>query len=94
MNPPRSSLLGLLTLVLTAAPAAERLPIEDFSRDPTTARAQLSPDGKRLAFIREARDKPALHITDIDQNQVYVIDLGEAALMSLIWLVGRVMRSK
>ena len=82
MNPPRSSLLGLLTLVLTAAPAAERLPIEDFSRDPTTARAQLSPDGKRLAFIREVRDKPALHITDIDQNQVYVIDLGEAVLIN------------
>ncbi len=82
MNPPRSSLLGLLALALTAALAAERLPIEDFSREPTTARAQLSPDGKRLAFIREARDKRTLHITDIDQNQVYVIDLGEATLIN------------
>jgi dipeptidyl aminopeptidase/acylaminoacyl peptidase len=69
---------GLLALALTAAQAVERLPIEDFSREPTTARAQLSPDGKRLAFIREDLGKPALHIADIDQKQVSRLDLGEA----------------
>jgi dipeptidyl aminopeptidase/acylaminoacyl peptidase len=73
-------MLGMLALALTAAQAVERLPIEDFSREPTTARAQLSPDGKRLAFIREDLGWPALHITDIDQNRVSRLDLGEATL--------------
>ncbi len=82
MNPPRRSMLGLLALALTAAQAVERLPIEDFSREPTTARAQLSPDGKRLAFIREDLGKPALHIADIDQKQVSRLDLGEATLLN------------
>ena len=73
-------MLGLLALALTATAAVERLPIEDFSREPTTARAQLSPDGKRLAFIREDLGKPALHFTDIDDKQVSRLDLGEATL--------------
>lgn len=73
-------MFGLLVLALTVAQAVERLPIEDFSREPTTARAQLSPDGKRLAFIREDLGWPALHITDIDQNRISRLDLGEATL--------------
>jgi len=82
MKPPRHSVLGLLALALTAAQAVERLPIEDFSREPTTARAQLSPDGKRLAFIREYLGKPALHFADIDENRVSRLDLGEATLLN------------
>jgi len=69
-------------LALTAAQAVERLPIEDFSREPATARAQLSPDGKRLAFIREDHGRLALHVTDLDQNRVYRLDPGEAKLIN------------
>jgi len=82
MKPPRHSVLGLLALALTAAQAVERLPIEDFSREPTTARAQLSPDCKRLAFIREYLGKPALHFADLDENRVSRLDLGEATLLN------------
>ena len=75
-------MIGLLAVALTASHAVERLPIEDFAREATTARAQLSPDGKRLAYLREAHGRLALHITDIDQNRVYVIDPGEARLVN------------
>ena len=80
MNLPRLSSFGLLACAITAAHAADRLPIEDFSRDPTTAQAKLSPDGKRLAFLRDYEGRPELHITDIDQGQISRLDLGEAAV--------------
>jgi dipeptidyl aminopeptidase/acylaminoacyl peptidase len=73
-------MLGLLLLALTAAQAVERLPIEDFSREPTTVHAQLSPDGQRLAFLREYLGKPTLHVAGIDDKQVSRLDLGEATL--------------
>ena len=53
MQLPRCLPTGLFALaLLPAALAIERLPIEDFAREPATAGAKLSPDGKRLAFLR------------------------------------------
>lgn len=80
MKSPRRMVFGLVLLVLTSAEAADRRPIEDFSREPTTSRAQLSPDGKRLAFIREDLGKPELHIADLDENRVTRLDLGDSTM--------------
>ena len=80
MKTPRCSMLGFFVLAFTAVQAVERLPIEDFSREPMTAHAQLSPDGKRLAFLREYEGRPELHIAGIDDKQVSRLDLGEATL--------------
>ncbi len=76
-------MLGLITLALAGrATAVERLPVEDFAREPVTARARLSPDGKRLAFVREYREHASLHILDIDQGKLSRLDLGEATIAS------------
>ena len=72
----RPGLLGILMLLATPAPAIDRLPVEDFSREPSTSHARLSPDGKRLAFIREHREHATLFITDIDKGKLSRLDLG------------------
>ena len=74
-------MIGLLTLaVIGRAPAVERLPIEDFAREPSTNRAELSPDGKRLAFLRNYGNRPMLHVAEIDDNKLSRLDVGEAEL--------------
>lgn len=69
----------LLALAVPAA-AIERLPVDFFSREPATNRAQLSPDGKRLAFLRELGGRTSLHILAIDEKKLSHLDVGEAAL--------------
>ena len=69
-------LLGILVLLAVQAPAIDRLPIEDFSREPSTSRARLSPDGKRLAFVREHMEHTTLFITDIDKGKLSRLNLG------------------
>lgn len=68
----------LLSVCLTAA-GIERLPVEDFARDASMDRARLSPDGRRVAFVREWGGRSTLHIADLDTRQVSRLDLGEAA---------------
>lgn len=70
---------GLCTLVV-AATAIEALPVEDFAREPDLSRARLSPDGKHLAFLREADGRTKLHILEIDTGKILRIDPGQAAL--------------
>ncbi len=82
MTPSRCLLPGLFILTLTAGPAVERLPIETFSREPATNRAQLSPDGKRLAFLRDYGGHTSLHIAAIDEKKVSRLDIGEALLVN------------
>ena len=77
----RCLLAVFLSLVVTGY-AIDRLPIEDFSREPSMSRAQLSPDGKRVAFLREFRNKATLHIAGIDDNSLTRLDLGEAGLLN------------
>lgn len=79
MQPPRCLLNGLFMLaVLPTALAIERLPVEDFAREPSTSRARLSPDGKRLAFLRDYDGKATIHFAEIDKGKVSRLDLGEA----------------
>ena len=77
---PRWLLAGLLPVM--ALRAVERLPIDYFAKEPATNRAQLSPDGKRLAFLREYGGRTTLFILDIDQKKVSRLDVGEAELVN------------
>lgn len=69
---------GMLVFVCSHALAIERLPIEDFSKEPLTSRARLSPDGKRMAFIRDYRKRPNLHVADLDAGTLSRLELGGA----------------
>ncbi len=82
MQLPRCLVTGLFVFTLTAGSAVERLPIEDFAREPSTGRALLSPDGKKLAFVREYSGRSSLHIADLDTNKLSRLDLGEALLLN------------
>ena len=81
MRLPRCFLVALLASVLTGY-AVERLPIEDFSRESGIARARLSPDGKRFAFLRDHQGKTSLHVMGIDDQKLSWLDLGEATLVN------------
>jgi dipeptidyl aminopeptidase/acylaminoacyl peptidase len=72
----------LVSLCLFTVVQAERLPIEDFAREPDTARARLSPDGKMLAFVRNYSGKPYLHVAELDSKKVSRLDLGEATVLN------------
>ena len=80
MQLPRCWLIGLFAMALPAARAVDRLPIEDFAREPATSRARLSPDGKLLAYLHNFGVRPTLHILDIDKAKPIRLDLGEAVL--------------
>jgi dipeptidyl aminopeptidase/acylaminoacyl peptidase len=73
-------LTGLLALVVCPGRGVERLPVELFARTPETARARLSPDGKRLAFLRDSGKFTTVHVLDIDQNKLFRLDQDEALL--------------
>lgn len=80
MNLPRICLAGVLALLVCRAEAIERLPLEDFTREPDVARARLSPDGKHLSFLRDVAGRTKLHVLDIDGGKMNRIDPGQAAL--------------
>jgi len=80
MQLPRCLLTGIFALALPAVWAIDRLPIEDFTREPSAARARLSPDGKRFAFLRDHGGRTTLHIAEIDENKLSRLDMGEATL--------------
>lgn len=82
MNPPRLILFLLLAMQSVPASAIERLPVEFFAKEPFTNRAQLSPDGKRLAFLRDYAGKTSLHVAGIDERTMSRLDVGEAALLN------------
>ena len=71
---------GLLMLGAQAAFGIERLPVEDCAREPDIGRAQLSPTGRQLAFLRDYRGRGAVHIVGIDDNELVRLEVGEAAL--------------
>jgi len=75
-------LTGLLILAVCPGRGIERLPIEDFSRVPDTAGARLSPDGKRLAFLRDFHGLTMLHVADIETNKVTRLDVSESVGVS------------
>lgn len=76
--------LRLCFAVLAVAPAAfltaaERLPIEDFAREPDAARVRLSPDGQSIAFLRNYSGRASLFVSEIGKKG-WRLDLGEAAV--------------
>ncbi len=81
MKVPHCLVLSLFTLGAAISQAVERLPVEDFGREPETADARLSPDGKSLAFLREHRGLRKLHIVDLGTNNITRLNVGEAELV-------------
>jgi len=82
MNVPRSSVLLTLVFGLAAVFAAERTPIEDFAREPSTGRARLAPDGKRLSFLRQIGARTVFHIADLGSGKISTLELGDAPLLN------------
>lgn len=70
------ALLGELAAL--APGAIERLPLAEFARQPEMMRVALSPDGRRLAFLREFNGRHVLHVLDLDTKVTGRIDIGEA----------------
>jgi len=60
--------------------AVERLPVENFSRNASVEQARLSPDGRRVAFLRERNGRATLHFADLETKKVSWLDLGEAVM--------------
>lgn len=83
MKLPHAAPTALFAFALSVATAATpRLPIEDFAREPDTARARLSPDGKFLAFVRNFNGRPQLHVAELDSKKLSRLDLGEATVVN------------
>ncbi|HEX2855631.1 MAG TPA: S9 family peptidase [Opitutaceae bacterium] len=80
MQLPRLCLLAALQVVTIAARAVDRLPIENFTREPDVSRVRLSPDGKSFAYLREHLGLTRLHIGETDGNNVLRLDIGGAGL--------------
>lgn len=68
--------------LLISAFGRERLPVAEFAREMGAANAQLSPDGKRLAFLRDYNGHRAVHVMDLDTSKVSYIDMGGAELLN------------
>lgn len=79
---PKSSVaciaLALCLGLATTARAIERLPIEDFTRTPTTSAARVSPDGDMVAFLRDRYGRTLIHILDLKTDEIWSIDPGAA----------------
>ena len=72
----------LAAFALNTAAAAERLPVETFSRQYAYESARLSPDGSKLAvsFVRDASTK--LAVIDIAHDKAVAMLAGQPLLAS------------
>lgn len=77
---PRGLCLLLALAGWTGLLAIERLPIEDFARQPDTLYARLSPDGRSLAFLRDRQSRTLLHVVDLDSGKMHFINPGYSSL--------------
>jgi dipeptidyl aminopeptidase/acylaminoacyl peptidase len=75
-------LVGWFVVVVSVTSAVERLPIEDFARQPDTSRAQLSPDGESLAFLRDYGQRTMLHVDELDTGRHVRLEVGGARLVN------------
>jgi dipeptidyl aminopeptidase/acylaminoacyl peptidase len=75
-------LLLCLFAAATSLSAVERLPIEDFAREPEVSRARLSPDGKYFAYLGEHRGIMKLHVGEVAHNNVLRLDIHGAGLVN------------
>lgn len=60
------------------ARAVERLPIEDFAREPEMARTKMSPNGQYIAFLREDSGRMMVYVKALDEKKGWSIDPGTA----------------
>lgn len=81
MKTPLGWLCAGLLWLLPGALAIERLPVEDFAREPETTGARLAPDGRHYAFLRDDRGKTLLHVADVGGKGITRLRLDPAALM-------------
>jgi dipeptidyl aminopeptidase/acylaminoacyl peptidase len=71
----------VMCLFILRCQAVEKLPIEDFAREPEISDGQMSPDGKSLAFLRDHNGRRKLHVSEIGSNQITRLDIGVAGLV-------------
>jgi dipeptidyl aminopeptidase/acylaminoacyl peptidase len=62
--------------------AADRLPVEDFAREPEMSQTQVSPDGTWIAFLRDSAGLPTLHVGEIGAQRLFRLGLGPAELIN------------
>ena len=79
---PRWTISVLFVVVTILAPAIDRLPIEDFAREPSISYARLSPDGKHLAYLADHNSIPNLFVSDLAGGKVRRLDFGRAELLN------------
>jgi dipeptidyl aminopeptidase/acylaminoacyl peptidase len=75
-------LLACVATTATSLQAVERLPIEDFAREPAVAGARLSPDGKYFAYLGEYLGVKRLHVGEVANNNVVRLDIHGAGLVN------------
>jgi dipeptidyl aminopeptidase/acylaminoacyl peptidase len=73
-------ILGVSVMACVCAAPIERLPIEDFARNPEMARARLSPQGKYLAYLQAAGGRTKLVVLTLASRKALRIDAGETQL--------------
>lgn len=91
----RATLCGLAMLAVGAgacASAAEeglrvppKLPARDFVRMPDVSAAQLSPDGKFLAYVYDHEAKAEIAFLDIEKNRARYFNPGYGSLVDFVW---------
>lgn len=74
-------LAALITVSVSSSVfAVERLPIEDFTREPEISRGKLSPDGKNFAYLRSSDGRTMIYINELDGPKRTKIDPGLASV--------------
>jgi len=75
---PRSLVVWFVcTLFSSPVVALDRLPVEDFARDPDSNRLRLSPDGNAVAFMRNYNGVQTLHISDVATGRMTRVNVGQ-----------------
>lgn len=79
MNPLRAS-VALASVLCLELQAAAPPPVSDFAREPAISAMRLSPDGRRVAFMREVNGRRLVHVQEVDTGKLSYLDVGDALL--------------
>lgn len=83
--------LGLVCALATGTvAAAQPAPIEGFVREPHMHHAELSPDGRRVAFTSENQDGQVLIVFGLDDRSIQAADISDMRAHGLRWADNRV----
>jgi len=78
------SLLAALPVALSpACLAAGLIPIEQFAANPAFSQPAISPDGKKLVFIKWIDGKPIVVMLDLDTQQLKALVSGAAEAFTI-----------